>query len=101
MNANAFEGLMQPAMPLLGEMDLRAVFDSACADRVDVGSGWDAAAAGQMTLWAFTEAMLRLAEVVAAAPLAAGGGGAARGKEVEEGGLAPALERLVAAVGGG
>jgi len=84
MNAAAFDRLLQPAMLALtspngndgggngggsGEggdpkhaLDLKHVFASACAARADVGSGWDAPSDGQMTFWAFTEAMLQLAE---------------------------------------
>ena len=101
LNVSAFEKLVQPALPLLrdeksddgsGEpnrVDLRRVFAEACAERADVGSGWDAAASGQMTLWAFTEAMLRLAARVRDAGSSTTTASSAA--------LAPALERLVAA----
>jgi len=42
--------------------ELRAVFDSACAACVDTGSGWDPPAAGQMSFFAFTEALLVLSQ---------------------------------------
>ena len=85
-------------------VDLRGVFDAACAARSDVGSGWDTPAAGQMSLWAFTEAVLRLAELVdmnadvspiypmdvARATTARGGDGSR--------GLAAAVERLVGVI---
>ena len=81
-----------------GGVDLRALFAEACASRQDVGSGWDAPAPGQMTLWGFTEAMLRLAERMA--PIMNRGGGA-RVEAAEPGlggqGLAAAVAALVAA----
>jgi hypothetical protein len=78
MNLAAFEKLVQPALPRIlskacsdagceevpHSIDIRALFTDACAARADVGSGWDAPAAGQMTLWSFTEAALRLAESI-------------------------------------
>ena len=91
LNLGGFEKLLQPAMPLLGSpssSELRGVFEACWHDKVDVGSGWDAPAAGQLTLWGFTEAMLRLAKDLP--PEAGAAGGAA-------GGLAPQVERLVAA----
>ena len=83
LNLAGFERLVQPALgrllasaapgqpsesmppPSSAEavgIDLRALFVDTCNMRADVGSGWDVPAAGQMTLWAFTEAMLRLAQ---------------------------------------
>ena len=54
MNAAAFERLLHPALALISGADaaeLKALFVEATAARQDVGSGWDAPAAGQMTLW--------------------------------------------------
>ena len=90
MNAAAFERLLQPAESLVaasdsdgGPLDLRSLFADACAARQDTGSGWDAPAPGQLTLWAWTEALLRVAKRVAAA---------------EEHGLAAPLARVLAAM---
>ena len=103
MNAAAFERLLQPALaalssgggdggaaapaPAAAALEPRVLFADACATRADVGSGWDAPAAGQMTLWAFTEAMLRVAEAAATEAERAGGVG-----------LAAPLARVVAAM---
>jgi hypothetical protein len=124
MNLAAFEKLLRPCVSLMtaaaaaaangggaagegaageavadgGGVDLRALFAEACASRQDVGSGWDAPAPGQMTLWGFTEAMLRLAERMA--PIMNRGGGA-KVEAAEPGlggqGLAAAVAALVAA----
>ena len=98
MNGAAFERLVGPALPLLAAappVDPKALFADACAARADTGSGWDVPAAGQMSLWAFTEAMLRLAERAA---VAAGPGGAGEQSGGEAQGAAPALARLVRAM---
>ena len=84
-----------------GAVDLRSLFAEACALRRDVGSGWDAPSAGQMTLWGFTEAMLRLAETLRRSEgehvTAAKGGRAHGGVGGDLPPLAPQLARLVAA----
>ena len=84
MGFPAFEKLAARACAAhLPGVELKAIFETACASRADVGSGWDLAAAGQMTFWQFTEGMLLLAE---------------RAKGAGEVGLAPALARLVGAM---
>ena len=99
MNIGAFERLVQPCldrilqpeesdepMQAIEPIDLRELFLASCSARADVGSGWDVAAAGQMTLWAFTEAMLRLAERTRAAR---------RSSARSEAGLAASLAHVV------
>lgn len=70
------------------QIDLRQLFADACAARADVGSGWDVPAAGQMTLWGFTEALLRLAECAQKASNASD-------VHVGAGGLAGTLDHVV------
>ena len=116
MNAAAFDRLLQPAMLALTSpkgndgggnsggssedggpkqaLDLKHVFASACAARADVGSGWDVPSEGQMTFWAFTEAMLQLAERLNDPQ---GGRGKGGGRQDEAAaGLAKPLAQLLA-----
>ena len=105
----AFERLLAPvAASLLAHLspptDLKKVFAEACAHRVDVGSGWDAPAADTMTFWQFTEAMLRLAQLMPDAHQDRSAGDAMRQSESHphshaSAGLAQPLERLVASLG--
>ena len=80
------------------EIGKRSICRRLSAEGVRVAAGWDAPAPGQMTLWGFTEAMLRLAERMA--PMMNRGGGA-KVEAAEPGlggqGLAAAVAALVAA----
>ena len=69
-----------------GSEALRQAFIAACELRSDTGSGWDAPAVGQMTLFQFVEALSALAPRLAVE----GSAGA------EADGLAPLLHELVA-----
>jgi len=101
----AFERLLAPvAASLLAHdspsTDLRTVFAQACARRADVGSGWEAPAADTMTLWQFTEAMLRLAERMPHIDQDGVASDATQPVQTHapSGGLAQSLERLVASL---
>eukprot|EP00966_Prymnesium_polylepis_P245696 5683672-Prymnesium_polylepis.1 len=71
-------------VPVCRPDELRRAFVEACGLKADTGSGWDAPAVGQMTLFGFVEALLILA------PRAHGG------EAAPAGGLAPSVQALVA-----
>ena len=63
---------------------------------MDVGSGWDAPAHGQMTLWGFTEALLLMSAALREKEAAELQEPPPPGQDVDSSaGLAPYLERLL------
>lgn len=61
MSFSAFAKMLSSSQLLRDAVEMRQLFDAACAAKADTGTGWDEPGVGKMSFFAFVESLLMLA----------------------------------------